>query len=147
MGHGSETTRLVARFSDRAHVRRTPLGPDSNNRGYQCLSTCRCRLDVPIHPLMHEVLGFGFHSGSLSSELQNSYVSTLCPVVICPYLCTSDPYHGHAEGHASVCEVEASGEGQAHSPRCSKTQTAVSGATRRAAMIWPARAAMPTPRP
>ena len=23
-------------------------------------------------------------------EFQNSYVSTLCPVVICPYLCTSD---------------------------------------------------------
>ena len=30
----------------------------------------------------------------------NSFVSTLCPVIICPYLCTSDQVGGVAEVHS-----------------------------------------------
>ena len=30
----------------------------------------------------------------MGSLVRNSYVSTLCPVVICPCLCTSDPGGG-----------------------------------------------------
>ena len=32
----------------------------------------------------------------VDSFVTNSYVSTLCPVVICPYLCTSEPAFGES---------------------------------------------------
>ena len=32
----------------------------------------------------------GIRRQGIGSSVRNSYVSALCPVVICPYLCTSD---------------------------------------------------------
>ena len=39
-----------------------------------------------------------YHDRATGSSVRNAYVSSLCPVVICPYLCTPDIAFGASAG-------------------------------------------------
>ena len=50
-----------------------------------------CVMYIYIYIHIHKVRAYD--DRALGPFVRNSYVSTLCPVVICPYLCTSEARH------------------------------------------------------
>ena len=81
---------------------------------YICIHICTCYICIYIYiyiyifyccgtrvspenlPFTRSHISKGIGRRGIGSFVRNSYVSTLCPLVICPYLCTSDSRARHA---------------------------------------------------
>ena len=85
---------LIILYASREAVHAQPLQRAGLHRQHQ-------GIDVSPPRLSQSYMSKGIWRQGIGSFVRNSYVSTLCPVVICPYWCTSDSPAGEPHGQGS----------------------------------------------